>query len=101
MALGAQVTFDAADPSALAEFWALALDYQLQPPPPGFGSWEAFGEHTGIPREEWDAMPAVSRIGCTWTYTPANRMVTTSGGGTRCRNGSADWWRQEPRRLAR
>lgn len=29
-----QVTFDVADPAAAAEFWAAALGYQLQPPPP-------------------------------------------------------------------
>ena len=41
---GIQITFDAADPPALAEFWALALGYVLQPPPPGFDSWEAFAK---------------------------------------------------------
>ena len=37
-----QVTFDCADPDAQATFWALALDYVVQPPPPGHESWEAF-----------------------------------------------------------
>lgn len=40
MTLGVQVTFDAADPDGLARFWALALGYESQPPPPGFESWE-------------------------------------------------------------
>ncbi|MDE0374375.1 MAG: hypothetical protein OXK16_00210, partial [bacterium] len=30
------VTVDAADPNRLAEFWAFALGYVLQPPPEGF-----------------------------------------------------------------
>ena len=48
MPLGFQVTFDAAEPQQLADFWALALDFQPQPPPPGFDSWEAFGESLGM-----------------------------------------------------
>jgi hypothetical protein len=59
MALGIQVVFDAADPRRLAEFWALALDYELQKPPEGFRSWEEFAEKVGIPREKWDALSAV------------------------------------------
>jgi hypothetical protein len=46
---GIQITFDAADPPRLAEFWALALGYVLQPPPPGFESWEAFAEANDMP----------------------------------------------------
>ncbi len=46
---GIQITFDAANPPALAEFWALALGYVLQPPPPGFDSWEAFAEANDMP----------------------------------------------------
>lgn len=34
-----QVTFDAAEPARLAEFWATALGYVRQPLPPGFESW--------------------------------------------------------------
>ncbi|WP_216206859.1 VOC family protein [Amycolatopsis aidingensis] len=59
MALGFQVTFDAANPGKLAEFWALALGYQVQPPPEGFDSWEAFAESAGIPRERWGDYSAV------------------------------------------
>lgn len=44
-----QVTFDANDPGALAAFWATALGYVLQPPPPGFDSWDAFADEVGIP----------------------------------------------------
>ena len=31
-----QVTFDAADPEKLAQFWELALGYVTEPPPEGF-----------------------------------------------------------------
>ena len=51
MANQIQITFDAANPPAQAEFWALALGYVLQPPPPGFDSWEAFADANDIPPE--------------------------------------------------
>lgn len=43
-----QVTFDCADVDAQANFWAAALDYQLQPPPEGYTSWEAWAKDTGM-----------------------------------------------------
>jgi len=46
-----QVTFDAADPAGLAAFWAEALGYQVQEPPPGFDSWDAALEAWGVPPE--------------------------------------------------
>lgn len=46
-----QVTFDCADPAALAGFWAEVLGYVLEPPPPGFDSWEAALEAWGVPVE--------------------------------------------------
>ncbi|MFF5274766.1 VOC family protein [Streptomyces sp. NPDC000133] len=48
------VTLDCAHPARLAEFWALALGYVPKPPPAGFGSWEEWFAHHGIPEEEWD-----------------------------------------------
>ncbi|MEU0832402.1 VOC family protein [Streptomyces sp. NPDC005969] len=48
------VTLDCAQPSRLAEFWALALGYVPKPPPAGFGSWEEWFAHHGVPEEEWD-----------------------------------------------
>ncbi|WP_326814572.1 MULTISPECIES: VOC family protein [unclassified Streptomyces] len=48
------VTLDCAQPARLAEFWALALGYVPKPPPAGFGSWEEWFAHHGIPEEEWD-----------------------------------------------
>lgn len=44
MSTSFQVTFDCVDADRMAEFWALALGYRVQPPPDGFDSWEAFIE---------------------------------------------------------
>jgi catechol 2,3-dioxygenase-like lactoylglutathione lyase family enzyme len=46
-----QVTFDCADPAALATFWAEVLGYQVQAPPPGFDTWDAALESMGVPPE--------------------------------------------------
>src|SRR3954469_2801708 len=55
-----QIAIDCADPGALAEFWAKALPgYQVQPPPPGFESWEAFLEAQHVPKEEWNSRSAL------------------------------------------
>ncbi len=48
-----QVVFDAAEPAKLAEFWALALGYVTEPPPPGFASWDEFGRSIGMPEERF------------------------------------------------
>lgn len=58
-ALDIQVVIDCADPNRLAEFWAAALDYIVQPPPDGFDSWEAFADKIGIPPDERDRLSAV------------------------------------------
>jgi hypothetical protein len=47
-----QVTFDAADPIKLAEFWKLALGYTEEPPPPGFATWEDLAHSIGLADEE-------------------------------------------------
>lgn len=54
-----QVVFDCAEPARLAEFWAIALGYQVQSPPDGFDSWEAFLTSIGVPESEWDKASAV------------------------------------------
>jgi len=59
MALSFQVTFDCADPDRLARFWAAALDYKLQDPPPGFDTWEAFLDTIGVPESERNSRSAV------------------------------------------
>ena len=48
-----QVTFDAAEPEKLAEFWGLALGYVIEPPPEGFASWDDFAGSAGIPEADW------------------------------------------------
>lgn len=59
MAIGFQVTFDAADPAALGEFWAQMLGYRLQPPPAGFDDWPSFLRSIGVPEEKMDAAYAI------------------------------------------
>jgi hypothetical protein len=54
-----QVTFDCADPAALAAFWAEVLGYHVQPPPGDFESWDAALEAFGVPREEWNSRSAI------------------------------------------
>jgi hypothetical protein len=55
-----QVVIDCADPARLAEFWAEALPgYAVQPPPPGFDSWEAFLTAQSVPQERWNDLSAV------------------------------------------
>ena len=49
-----QVTFDAGDPGALADFWAAALGYIMQPPPAGFDSWDDWARKMEIPEENWN-----------------------------------------------
>jgi hypothetical protein len=58
MATQVQITFDCADPEGLAQFWAGALGYILQPPPPGYDTWEAFGEELGMSPEAQDSIRA-------------------------------------------
>ena len=43
----------------MAEFWALALEYQLQTPPDGFETWEAFLDANEIPRPDPGSIAAV------------------------------------------
>ncbi len=59
MSVSFQVTFDAADPQRLGEFWAQVLGYVMQPPPDGFASWDAFLDSVDWPADERDAMYAL------------------------------------------
>jgi catechol 2,3-dioxygenase-like lactoylglutathione lyase family enzyme len=59
MARDIQVTFDCADPAALAAFWAEALGHRLQDPPPGFESWEQALDAMGVPPERRNDASAV------------------------------------------
>lgn len=55
-----QVTFDCADPNALAGFWAEVLGYEYDPPPPGFDSWEQALDVWGVPEGHRNDRSAVS-----------------------------------------
>jgi glyoxalase superfamily protein len=59
MATNVQVVIDCADPARLAGFWAGALGYAEQSPPPGFASWPEFLTKQGIPESEWNSANAV------------------------------------------
>ena len=59
MAHPIQVVIACEDPTRLAKFWAAALEYQLQPPPPGYGSWDEFADEVGIPLERRNDISAV------------------------------------------
>jgi len=59
MAREVQITFDCADPGALAEFWADVLGYEIQKPPGNFVSWEAALEAMGVPPERRNDASAV------------------------------------------
>lgn len=53
------LTFDAAAPRRLAEFWAVALGYQLEPPPDGFPSWKEALAAWNVPEDQWDRASAI------------------------------------------
>jgi catechol 2,3-dioxygenase-like lactoylglutathione lyase family enzyme len=55
-----QVTIDCADPARLAAFWCEVLGYRVDPPPPGFDSWEAALSSWGVPESEWNSRSACS-----------------------------------------
>ena len=59
MSVSFQVTFDSAEPEALARFWAEALGYVLQPPPDGYTSWEEWLVAMDIPEERWHSVAAL------------------------------------------
>jgi len=59
MAVQVQVVLDAADPAAAARFWADALHYVVQPPPPGFDSWPDLLREMGVPEAEWESRSAI------------------------------------------
>jgi hypothetical protein len=47
-----QITIDCRDPGPLVAFWALALDYEPRPAPPGFDTWRDWYVSVGVPEEE-------------------------------------------------
>jgi hypothetical protein len=54
-----QVVIDCADPARLAAFWAEAIGYKIQDPPPGFATWPEFLTSIGVPESEWNSASAV------------------------------------------
>ena len=54
-----QVTFDCADPHALAGFWVEALGYRYDSPPPGFATWDEALDAMGVPPERRNDVSAV------------------------------------------
>lgn len=59
MATEVQITFDSADPAALAAFWAEVLGYVPQPPPGDFASWDEALDAWGVPPEERNSRSAL------------------------------------------
>ena len=60
MGFAFQVTFDCRDPDGMSSFWAALLHYQLQPPPDGYDTWDAFLDSIGMPQEERGKLSAVT-----------------------------------------
>jgi hypothetical protein len=54
-----QITFDCADPAALAAFWAEVLGYVLAPPPGEFTTWDDALDAWGVPPEERNSRSAL------------------------------------------
>jgi hypothetical protein len=54
-----QLTLDCADPAGLAEFWAAALGYVVQPPPEGYATWDDALTAWGVPVEHRNDRSAV------------------------------------------
>ena len=59
MARDVQITFDSADPAALAAFWAEVLGYRIQDPPQGFDSWDQALDAMGVPPERRNDASAI------------------------------------------
>lgn len=53
------MTFDAADPRLLADFWEYALRYKRDDPPRGYTSWDEVLRDRGVPEEEWNNADAI------------------------------------------
>jgi hypothetical protein len=55
MAARFQLVIDCANPEPLARFWSAALGYELEPPPDGYASWDAYRRDLGVPEAELGA----------------------------------------------
>ena len=64
MSLTVQITFDCADPHALAGFWIEVLGYRYDDPPPGYATWDEALDAMEVPPERRnDASAAVDPDG--------------------------------------
>jgi hypothetical protein len=52
MAARYQLVMNCADPELMTRFWSAALGYVLEPPPPGFATWDDWRRDIGLPDEE-------------------------------------------------
>ena len=93
MAREMQVTFDCADPGAQALFWAEALGYVLQPPPPGFDSWDAALDAWGVPPEARnDRSALLDPDGAGPRLFGPHPACRATSGGPRWRRSASGWW---------
>ncbi len=58
MAHGIQIVIACDDPGRLTAFWAAALGYVEEPPPPEYDSWAAFADDLGIPEDRRNDLSA-------------------------------------------
>ncbi len=64
MSLTVQISFDCADPHALAGFWIEVLGYRYDDPPPGYATWDEALDALDVPLERRnDASAAVDPDG--------------------------------------
>ncbi len=59
MSHSVQIVIACDDPARMSEFWSGALGYIVQPPPPGFDTWDDFADSVGIPVEKRNDINAV------------------------------------------
>jgi hypothetical protein len=52
MPVSYQLVIDCTSPEPLAQFWAEALHYVIEPPPAGFDTWDDFYRSIGVPEDE-------------------------------------------------
>jgi len=69
MAVRYQLVVDCADPELMVRFWAAALGYEVEPPPPGFATWDDWRRDIGLPE---------SYLGIS-----ADSIIDPAGGGPR------------------
>jgi hypothetical protein len=76
-----QLTIDCSNPSVLVPFWAAVLDYEVQPAPDGFATWNEWYVSVGVPEDELDL-----------TGDGADRLFDPSGQGPKI------WFQPVPER---